>query len=133
MKNLPALPSWEAVDRIIVAALLEDIGPADITTQLTIDPSLTGEAGLVAREAGRICGLAVAQRVFASVEPRIRWEAVVGDGDEVVAGTILSLVRGPVAGMLSAERVALNLLQRMSGIATQTARYVQAVAGTGAR
>lgn len=122
-----------AVRRVIEAALAEDLadGP-DVTTAATIPPSADGTADLVARRPGVVAGLAVAEAVFQLVGP-VTSKCQADDGDKASAGDVLMTVTGPLAAILTAERTALNLLGHMSGVATLTARWVDAVAGTGAR
>ena len=122
-----------AVRRIVAAALAEDLGWGDVTTDSLIGPDRLGAARLLAKEEGVLAGGEVAALVFATVDPALRVELVAADGSHVAPGATLATVRGPLAGMLKGERVALNFLQRLSGIATATARYVAAVAGTRAR
>ena len=112
--------------------LQEDVGPGDETTRRTIPPDLAGHGTIVAREAVVVAGLDLARLVFEEVEPRVRFSPLVAEGTLVDRGTPLVSLDGPIAGILTGERVALNLLQRLSGIATLTRRYVDAIAGTGA-
>jgi len=123
-------PSDDAIDAIIRLALTEDLGDGDVTTLNTIpaDAAYTGD--FLVKAAGVIAGLQVAARVFATLDPTVQFQALVADGDRVSHGDIVAAVTGPGRAILSGERVALNLLQRMSGIATATRRYVDAVAGT---
>jgi len=118
--------------RVVSNALLEDIGTGDVTSQATIEPStpLTGEVR--AKEAGVVAGLFVAREVFSQVDPTIVFEELLSDGTSVEAGTILARVGGHGPALLTGERVALNFLQRMSGIASMTRRYQDAISGTGA-
>ncbi|MHB1005498.1 MAG: carboxylating nicotinate-nucleotide diphosphorylase [Chloroflexota bacterium] len=122
-----------AIQPIVAAALAEDLGWGDLTTDSLIAPGQAGEAQLIAKEDGVLAGIEVAALAFATVDPALHLEATVADGGTIRPGTILAEVSGSVAGMLKAERVALNFLQRMSGIATLTSHYVALVAGTGAR
>ncbi len=118
----------------VVRALSEDLGLAgDITSAATIPADQTSEARLVAREAGVLAGLALARAAFHAIGPEIRFDARVDDGDRVEAGAELARVAGDTRAILSAERVALNFLGRMSGIATLTAQHVDAVRGTRAK
>ena len=119
------------VAELVCLALEEDVGGGDVSTLWTVGPHAIVRAELIAREAGVVAGMAVALAVFRSVDPRIGFEGLVVDGDRVADGTVLAEVSGSAAGILTAERTALNFLQRMSGIATGTARYVEAVEGTG--
>ena len=121
------------LDRLIRIALAEDIGPGDITTRLTIPLRTQTRTRLVARQPGVLAGIGVCRRVFRAVNPRARLTAQVRDGTSYEAGSVLALVRGPARAILAAERTALNFLQRLSGIATLTRRYVDAVKGTGAK
>ncbi len=119
---------------ILEAALREDLGRAgDQTTDAVVPADATATARLVARRAGRVAGLAVACRVFTLLDPRVRVDLRVEDGEDVAAGTTLALISGPARPILSAERVALNFLGRLCGIATATHEVVASVAGTHAR
>ncbi|WP_127793914.1 carboxylating nicotinate-nucleotide diphosphorylase [Agromyces sp. LHK192] len=121
------------IDRIVDAALDEDAPWGDLTGEILIPEDATATAELVAREPGVYSGVAVFEAAFRLVDARIRVEAFAGDGDRFGAGDVLARVAGSARGILRAERVALNLVQRMSGIATLTSTYVAAVAGTRAR
>lgn len=116
---------------MVRAALREDIGPGDATTQATISRKLRGAAEMRAREPMSIAGLDFAKAAFRIVSTRASVEMVAKDGDVVHAGDVLLRVKGPAAGLLTAERVALNFVQRLSGVATLTRKFVDAVAGTG--
>ncbi|MGA8209657.1 MAG: carboxylating nicotinate-nucleotide diphosphorylase [Nocardioidaceae bacterium] len=118
----------------VVAAVAEDLPGDDVTSAATIDPTLAGEADLVARADGVVAGLAVAETVFRHVLG-VGGEVTraAADGDRVRRGQVLMTVRGPVAALLTAERTALNYLCHLSGVATATDRWVQALAGTSAR
>lgn len=119
------------IARAVRDALAEDLGLAgDITTNATVPVNAMARAVFAARKAGVISGLGVAAAAFAALDARIRFEPVVADGDWAQAGSIVAMVEGPARAVLTAERVALNFLGRMSGIATLTRRYVEAVAGT---
>ncbi|HEY4615061.1 MAG TPA: carboxylating nicotinate-nucleotide diphosphorylase [Citricoccus sp.] len=123
----------DQVERIVAAALDEDAPWGDITSEVLVPASATGTARLVAREAGVLSGSAAFAAAFRLVDPEVSVSAWVQDGGSFEAGTVLAEVTGPARSILRAERVGLNLVQRMSGIATETARYVAAVAGTPAR
>lgn len=126
------LPS--ALIRDVVArALNEDIGTGDLTTLAVIPPDARAEAHFVFREPGVVCGLPVVATVFAMVDPALTLRPRVAEGARASAGERVATVAGPARGLLSGERVALNLLQRLSGIATLTARYVEALQGAPAR
>jgi nicotinate-nucleotide pyrophosphorylase (carboxylating) len=118
---------------IVRRALAEDVGPGDVTTLATVPPDSVAVALLVAREPLVICGLPMAEAVFKEVSARIEIERRAEDGQRADRGQTLLRLRGPAGAMLTAERVALNFVQRLSGVATLTARFVEAVAGTRAR
>ena len=121
------------IDRVVETALDEDAPWGDLTSTYLIPADAVATADLVAREAGVFSGGEVFAAAFARTDPAVTATLTVADGDPFAAGQVLATVSGPARGVLTAERVALNLVQRMSGIATLTARYVAAVAGTGAR
>lgn len=121
------------IERIVAMALDEDAPWGDLTGETLIPEHATATADLVAREAGVFSGARVVEAAFRLVDARIAIEVLAADGDRFAAGDVLARVHGPARGILRAERVALNLVQRMSGVATLTARYVDAVAGTRAR
>jgi nicotinate-nucleotide pyrophosphorylase (carboxylating) len=123
----------QIIDDVVGRALAEDAPWGDLTSELLIPETARVSARLEARERGVFSGGAVWQATMRLVDPRIRSQLLVPDGARFEAGEVLATVDGPARGILRAERVALNLVQRMSAIATQTARYVDAVAGTGAR
>lgn len=114
---------------LIEQALAEDIGPGDLTTEALIDPELQGQATIVAKQDFLVAGLEVAGQVFHTLNPAIEFKALLKDGGRAVPGEVLAEVYGPVADLLRGERVALNFLQRLSGIATHTHKFVEAVAG----
>jgi nicotinate-nucleotide pyrophosphorylase (carboxylating) len=118
------------IDAIVRRALEEDIGDGDVTTACTIAPDARVTGRFLAKAAGVVAGLEVARAVFARLDPRVRLVLRVADGEAVEARTILADIDGPGRAVLSAERVALNFLQRMSGIATLTRRFVEAVRDT---
>ena len=125
-----ALPHGLIV-RAVADALAEDLGLAgDITTDATVPEGAMVRATFAARKPGVISGLAVAAEAFAALDARVVFEPVVRDGDTVAAGTVVAKVHGPARGILTGERVALNFMGRMSGIATLTRAYVDAIAGT---
>jgi nicotinate-nucleotide pyrophosphorylase (carboxylating) len=125
--------SRRAVADVLERALAEDLGVAgDVTTLATIPAAAVAAADLVTRADGVVAGLPVAAHVFAVVgQGRLRAEFGTADGARVAAGEVLATVRGPVRDVLTAERTALNLLGHLSGVATLTRRWVDAVAGTG--
>ncbi len=122
-----------ATQALIELWLTEDIGACDLTVQLMIDPDATGSFRMNAREPMTLAGIEVAASVFRRYEPALSVEVAASDGDKVGKGATLLVVRGPAQGILTAERTALNIVQRLSGIATETARYVAAIAHTRAR
>lgn len=115
--------------RIALAALEEDGAFEDVTTGTLVPPYLKGKALLVAKQAGIVAGLPVAAAVFRAVDPSLAFRPLVAEGARVQPGDVLAEVEGAVHAILRGERVALNLLQRLSGIATATARLVDAVSG----
>ncbi len=119
-----------AVDRIIKNALIEDIGTGDVTTAATIQPGTSARAQLVAKEDFLLAGIDVAGRVFRQLDASTAYEALIQDGQSVKRGEVMAWIKGDAAMLLQAERVALNLLQRMCGAATLTAQFVAAVEGT---
>ncbi|MFE6995402.1 carboxylating nicotinate-nucleotide diphosphorylase [Microbacterium sp. NPDC057659] len=119
--------------RVVSAALEEDAPWGDLTSASLIPADARATADLVAREPGVLAGGAVFTAAFALTDPTIAVDLHVADGDSFTAGDVLATVTGPARGILTAERVALNFTQRLSGIATLTAAYVDAVAGTGVR
>lgn len=121
------------IDRVVAAALEEDAPWGDLTSEYLLPEAATATADLVAREAGVFSGGAVFAAAFALTDPRIEVSSRVADGAAFEPGTVLATVAGPARGVLQAERIGLNFVQRMSGIATLTSRYVAAVAGTKAR
>lgn len=118
---------------IIRRALSEDIGTGDVTTLATVPADAMAAAVMVAREPLVVCGLPLAEAVFKEVSAKIEMERQSEDGTRANRGQTLLRLRGPAGSILTAERVALNFVQRLSGIATMTARFVEAVAGTRAR
>jgi nicotinate-nucleotide pyrophosphorylase (carboxylating) len=122
------------IEPVVRAALAEDLGRAgDVTAQACIDIDARLSVVFATRQRGVIAGLACARLALAALDPAATFEALVADGDLVEAGTILARVEGNARAILSAERTALNLLGRLSGVATLTRAYVDAVAGTKAR
>ena len=121
------------IDKIIEIALAEDIHTGDITTLSVLPKPRTMRARLIAKEPMVLAGVAVAGRVFAKLDPSTRFSAGFADGARLQTGDIIARIEGDAAVLLQGERVSLNLLQRMCGIATQTAHYVAEIEGTGAR
>lgn len=121
-----------SVERLIRDALNEDIGPGDVTTAATIAAGTICRAELIAKEDFVLAGIDVARRVFEILDGDVAFEKLVADGLAVKRGEVLAWLKGDAASLLQGERVALNLLQRLSGVATLTARFVREVSGTGA-
>ena len=120
------------IDRVVTEALHEDAPTGDITSLLAITEDAAATAVLAAREPGTFSGAEVFEAAFRLTDPRITVELLKNDGDRFVPGDELARVSGPARGILTAERIGLNFTQRMSGIATLTATYVDAIKGTGA-
>lgn len=130
---LPELPPL-LVEAQVRAALIEDLGRAgDITTSATIAPSLTAIADMNAREEGVLAGLELARTAFRLIDPSIRFEAFVRDGDRLEPGQAIARISGPARGILSAERVALNFLMHLCGVATYTRNFAREIAHTDAK
>jgi nicotinate-nucleotide pyrophosphorylase (carboxylating) len=123
----------DRVRRIVRAAVEEDVGERDATTEATVDAEARATGVFVAKQRLLVAGLDVALEVFRTVEPSIVWESRAREGDRFEAGHLIASVAGPARGILTGERVALNFLQRMSGIATVTRAFVDAVEGTKAK
>jgi nicotinate-nucleotide pyrophosphorylase (carboxylating) len=123
----------DKISRTIEEALFEDIGLGDITTEAIVSDDVHGKANVLVKARGIVAGLEIAGMVFRTVDPTITLKPLVSDGSNVEPGTIAASVDGPIASILKAERTALNFLQRMSGIATLTQTFVQAVSHTHAK
>ena len=121
----------DVIERAVHAALAEDVGKGDVTTEATVDEDRVALATLMLREAGVVCGLGVAEAVFAALDEDVEFEPLVEEGAFLERGGAVARVRGSARAVLTGERTALNFLGRLSGIATSTRRYVDAVAGTG--
>ena len=119
----------ESLKQSIKNWLSEDVGSGDITTEATISSDSYSKAVIHVKETGIIAGIPVAQLVFAIVDPQLRFTAFVQDGQRVEKGTIIIEVEGKTRSLLTGERLALNLMQRLSGIATKTNQFVQALQG----
>lgn len=115
------------LDELVSLALAEDLGPGDLTTEATVPPDLLGTARIVAKQSLVVSGVRAARRVFERLG--VAWEGRAQDGDRLSPGDVLCTLSGPLAGVLSAERVALNLLMHLSGVATNTASIVAAAEG----
>ena len=123
----------EQVDNVIDLALAEDISHGDATSEILIPPDLRGKASILVKAEGVLAGGEIARRVFLKVDPSLKVELLIKDGAKVQPGDILAAVSGKVTSILKAERVTLNFLQRLSGIASQTAKYIAETQGTGVK
>lgn len=123
----------ERVQQLVRAALQEDVGVRDVTTEVTVPEGARARGFLVAKQEMTVAGLDVAVSAFRCLDPEVRWEPEAREGERFFPGTLLGGLFGRARPMLTAERVALNFLQRMTGIATTTRRFVDAVSGTGAK
>jgi nicotinate-nucleotide pyrophosphorylase (carboxylating) len=121
-----------AVDRVIAAALAEDVGGGDLTTEGVVPEELRCTAELLVEDGGVVCGVPFALEVFVALDSAVTGEALVDEGAHIDGTTVVARLEGPARAVLTGERTALNLLGRLSGVATITSRYVDAVAGTGA-
>ena len=121
---------YEKVSTLVKLALVEDIGTGDITSEVTVPPGMTGRLRFIARHKTVVAGLALLEPLYREISRQVGCELLVADGDVVRAGQLLATASGPVRALLAGERVALNFLQQLSGIATLSARFVKAVAGT---
>ena len=132
--GLPAPLPCVMIEPLVRAALLEDLGRAgDLTSDAIIPPDATARAVLQAREPGVVAGLDLAETAFRLIDPRLAFQVLKGDGARLRPGDDIAVVEGPARGLLTAERVALNFLGHLSGVASATASIVDAVAGTKAK
>ncbi|MDD2735691.1 MAG: carboxylating nicotinate-nucleotide diphosphorylase [Desulfuromonadaceae bacterium] len=122
-----------SLERLIELALLEDIHTGDITTQAVVSDKCFATARLIAKESLVLAGVNVAEMVFRKLDPTVKFTVVIQEGTSAGKGDVIATIKGNASDLLMAERVALNLLQRMCGIATLTSRYVEAVSGTKVR
>ena len=125
---MPEMLNFRLIDPLIELAFAEDIGIGDITTEATVSPLQRGLGTLLTETEGVIAGLPVAQRVFEKLDPDLDFQMLVADGDSVESMTPVATVEGSAKSILTGERIALNFLQRLSGTATLTARFVAATA-----
>lgn len=123
----------ESVRHLVRGALDEDIGAGDATTEATVSEGLMARGVLLAKQELVVAGIDVAREVFRTLDREVRWESEASEGDRLFPGTILASLTGRARAMLAGERVALNFLQRLSGIATLTRRFVDAVAASSVR
>lgn len=123
----------QLIDELITLAFAEDIGDGDHTTLCCIPSTEMGKSRLIIKESGVLAGVEIAQRIFKHFDPDMRMDIFICDGAEVKRGDIAFTVEGRVQSLLQTERLVLNVMQRMSGIATTTRRYVKALEGTETR
>jgi nicotinate-nucleotide pyrophosphorylase (carboxylating) len=121
----------DTLERLAYAALAEDVGEGDVTTEAVVDADATGSALILLKEPGVVCGLGIVEAVFRALDEEIEVEALVDEGSLVESMTAVARLSGPLRAILTGERTALNFLGRLCGIATLTRRYVDAVEGTG--
>lgn len=121
------------LDKILLNALEEDLGNGDITTLSVIPPENKAHGKYIAKESCILCGIGIAQRVYELIDESVKFTSYYKDGDFVEKGVIIAEVEGPAVSLLSGERVGLNLMQRLSGVATRTAEAVKMVEGTKAK
>jgi len=117
------------IDEIIDRALTEDLGRGDVTTEALMPSDQQGTGSIMVKEEGILAGIDVAKRVFHRVDPGAKMDIILEDGSRVKPGDVAATVKGNIASIIKAERVALNFLQHLSGIASETNRYVEAVKG----
>jgi len=117
---------------LVKYALSEDVGTGDVTTLNSVPSNIGARAVIVAKEAGVVSGIEIAQMTFREVDDALKFRATANDGDYVEAGIALAQITGSAASIMTAERTALNFMMRMCGVATQTRRYVAKIDGTGA-
>lgn len=123
----------QLIDDLLDLAFAEDVGDGDHTTLSTIPADAVGRQQLIIKEDGIIAGVDIARKVFAKFDPNLKMDVFITDGTPVKKGDVAFVVEGPVRSLLQTERIMLNIMQRMSGIATTTARYQKLLDGTGAR
>lgn len=129
----PTYLTEEVISTFIAAAFAEDIGPGDYSSLSSIPQGKTGQAKLLIKDDGIIAGIELAEKIFKTFDPELEVELLINDGDEVKYGDIGLIVKGASASILSSERLVLNCMQRMSGIATLTHRLTQQIIHTKAR
>ena len=128
----PALLNDLSILRLVQIALNEDIGDGDVTSESLLPPETYGQAVMLAKAEGVVAGTAIADLAFREVDGDVTCDWMMEDGARVAPGSVIGHIRGPVQSIIIGERTALNFMQRMSGVATLTRRFVDAVAGTGA-
>ncbi|MDR1724368.1 MAG: carboxylating nicotinate-nucleotide diphosphorylase [Tannerella sp.] len=131
--DIKILSPDELIDRLIDLSFAEDIGDGDHTTLSCIPPDEMGKSRLLIKETGVLAGVAIARRIFMRFDPEMQMTVFLDDGSQVKYGDVAFTIEGRVRSILQTERLVLNVMQRMSGIATTTNRYVKALEGTGTR
>jgi len=126
-------PDLSKLQGLIAAAVEEDLGRGDLTTEITIGPDVWGKAHIITREEIVVCGMDIAKEVLKHYDKRLKLRVYIPDGERANVANRLGTIQGPLRPMLSAERVVLNFLQRLSGVATMTWKFVSAVRGTKAK
>jgi nicotinate-nucleotide pyrophosphorylase (carboxylating) len=121
------------VDRVVASALAEDVGSGDVTSEGLVDADAVCEAAILVKEPGVVCGLPVAEAVFHALDPRVSFETLHADGDRLDDAAPVARLQGSARAILTGERTALNVLGRLSGIATLTRRFVDEAEGTSAQ
>jgi nicotinate-nucleotide pyrophosphorylase (carboxylating) len=124
---------WKRVELVIDQALAEDLSWGDVTTEVLIPPELQGRASIVVKASGVLAAIEIAEMVFHKIDPSLQFKVLVSDGSKVKPGDIIARVEGRLASILKAERTALNFLQQLSGVASETANYVEAAKGSPAQ
>ncbi len=124
---------WKRIEELVDRTLAEDLGWGDVTTEAIIPAELTGKASMVAKARGMLAGIEVARLVFCRVDPSVQFDIIISEGSGIQPGDLIAKLEGKVASILKGERTALNFLQRLSGIATETSRYVEAIKGLDSR
>jgi len=124
---------WKRIEELVDRTLAEDLGWGDVTTEAIIPAELTGKASMVAKARGMLAGIEVARLVFCRVDPSVQFDIIITEGSGIQPGDLIAKLEGKVASILKGERTALNFLQRLSGIATETSRYVEAIKGLDSR
>ncbi len=126
-------PGQFEVTRSVELALVEDVGPGDISTLTTVDENTMAEGLYIAKQSGILCGIPLVHEVFKQIDPSVSVEPLLSDGDSFDKGTLLARISGKARSLLTGERISLNYMQRLSGISSMTQQYVQAVASTNAQ
>jgi len=129
MRNHPQLTWTPDLERRLRAALAEDVGPGDVTAERTVPARLAGRGEIIAKAPGVLCGATVAQKVWQRVDKRIEMHWLAHDGELLAPGQKVAEMSGPLRALLTGERLALNFLQHLSGVATLTAKFDEAAGG----